>query len=88
MKRFFLVTTLIAILSMSSFFITKTLYDKEVFHVKEEMWGQRSHYYEFVSGKPQAIVWAFGVFAALMTVNILYELYIVPKKKKQSENKY
>lgn len=95
MKRFFLVTVLISILSVGVFLVATPYFDKtkKEYHSVETSGLQSSNpeqgYYEYVkiSGKPKATIWAFGVFALLMTANILYELYIVPKKKKQLEKK-
>jgi len=89
MKRFFLVSLLIAILSAGVFFVATPYFDKtkKVYHLYsayEQYNLNEKGYNEYVkiSGKPKATIWAFGVFAVLMTANILYELYIMPKKKK------
>jgi len=92
MKRFFLVTLLISILSIGIFLVATPYFDEttkeyqkrsaNVYYPEDNL--DDGGYFEYVkiSGKPKATILAFGVFALLMTANVLYELYIVPKKKK------
>ena len=71
--------------------VAKTILDKTVTHCHEyprPILGEKYYYNtEFISGKPKATLIAFGLFAILMSGNVLYEMYIIPKKKKQLKNK-
>ncbi len=97
MKRFILVTVLISILAVGVFLVatpyfdtTKKEYQKRsanVYYPEENFDDDGYFEYVKISGKPKATIWAFGVFALLMSANVLYELYIVPKKKKRLESK-
>lgn len=93
MKRFFLVTILILIISTASFFAAQLFLkpiDKGGYQEFRNTDLSSDAYYEtewvsdFKSDNQTALYMAFGVFALLMSANVLYELYIVPKKKKHN----